>query len=505
MGRLKDLDRDGWLVTLAGTLVAAALIGWRLWEGWLPNGDDAYFSEIARGLFRRGALLDLRVQDVPYLSKPPLFFWVLGLALRLGDGSTLAARLPSALCAIGTCLVTARWAWRLFDRRAAAFVAPLLLVASQTFFALSRRAATDAMLGLFVVLLLYDVHQAFKGRQTLPRAGLWLGLATMVKGVAAGPVVLGALLALAAGGKLGLLRSRQAALALGIAVAVAAPWHLYMAAAHGQFFVDSYLLQNTVVVLTSMPGATPNRLHYFTHAFRFDHYLLLGGWAGLVLLGIARLRRRDPGAWLVLAAYVVPLVVLTLAGTRNLRYLLPSYPALAVAASGLAAAASERARLGGALAAVAALAIAIAGAAPFLADRAHDVEQNGDEHGLGLAMARASEPREPWILVNTYLASPMYYSDRPTSMATTTQRAMDVMSAVPHLRHPGVLSLVPPDGICALRSRRARYIALRAQDDPLFRPQLAPASEVYRNQSYVLLELHGTRECAAAGPALGGP
>lgn len=500
MERLKEIDRDGWLTALAGTALAATLIGWRLWDGWLPNGDDAYFSEIARGLFRRGALLDLRVQDAPYLSKPPLFFWVLGLALHLGHGSALAARLPAALCAAATCLAAARWAWHLYERRAAAFSAPLVLVSGQTFLALSRRAATDAGLCLLVALMLLAIQRALKGGRTLPLAGLWLGLATMVKGVAAGPVVLGALIALAAGGKLGLLRSRQAALAVGVAVAVAAPWHLYMVATHGQAFIDSYLLQNTVGVLAAMPGASANRLQYITHALPFDRWLMVAGWAGLALLGATRLRRRDPGAWLVLAAYAVPLLVLTFAGTRNLRYILPSAPALAVAAGGLAAAAAERSRRGGILAGAAAAALAIAGAAPFLADRAHDTAQDRDEHLLGVAMARASEPGEPWVLVNIYLASPMYYSDRPTSMVTTTQQAMDIMSAIPHLRHPGVLSLVAPDELCTLRSPGARFIALRAIDEQRFRPQLEPVTERYRNRSYLLVELHGSRACAAAGP-----
>ena len=435
---------DGWLWAVLGTLVATVFVFWDLWQGWLPNGDDAYFSTIARGIFERGAPLDLRVQDAPYLTKPPLFFWILGLSLEVGGGSTFAARLPSALCAVLTCLVAARWSHQLFRSRVPTLVAPLMLVSSLTFFTIARRAGTDAMLCLFVTLMLYAVHGAVTGKRTLPLAGLWLGLAIMVKGVAAGPVVVGVILALAATKKLSLLWSRQAALSLVVVTAVAAPWHIFMLATRGQQFIDGYLLQNTVTVLASMPGASTERLWYITGSLEFDSYLLIVGSIGLAVVGASGIRRREPSTWLLLCGYLVPMVTLSLAGTRNLRYMLPSYAILAVAASGVSSLIQRRSALGGHLTIVVALAFALTSLWPRIEDRASDRELDRDEHLLGVAMAERTADGTPWVLVNIYFASPMYYSERPTRMVTTIQAARDIMQAVPHLDHSSVLTFVPP-------------------------------------------------------------
>src|SRR5260370_37212350 len=88
-----------------------------------------------------------------WACKPPLGYMLMALSFALLGGSTLALRLPSALCALATVALTMYWAKRWHDRRLAILAG---LIVATTFGFLSHHGARsgdfDAALTLILLL-----------------------------------------------------------------------------------------------------------------------------------------------------------------------------------------------------------------------------------------------------------------------------------------------------------------------------------------------------------------
>src|ERR1044071_8885731 len=112
--------RDLALLALAGVLLFLPGLGGRdLW-----NPDEARYAEVAREMPLAGSYAVPHLNGQVYSLKPPLLFWSIRTAAHLTGGlDEVAARLPSALAAIGTLLLTYRLGRRLFGRRAGGLAA----------------------------------------------------------------------------------------------------------------------------------------------------------------------------------------------------------------------------------------------------------------------------------------------------------------------------------------------------------------------------------------------
>jgi len=103
---------------LAALLLGAAII-FLAGLGWLPlvERDEALYAEAAREMVASGDWITPRVNGVPFLEKPPLYYWMAGVSYQLFRVSPFAARLPSALSAILTVMLVFSvgsrvWGWR---------------------------------------------------------------------------------------------------------------------------------------------------------------------------------------------------------------------------------------------------------------------------------------------------------------------------------------------------------------------------------------------------------
>lgn len=323
--------RSEWPVLLVALLVAAAMLGLRAGTGSLVPSDDAIYAQVAREILADGRFPDLTWQGVPFFEKGPLLFWALaGSQAALGP-TMLAVRLPGVLAGLALLAGLYAVARRLGLGRNAALTALGALLATSLFYFNARRPMTDvpgAALGLAGFWAL-----AFPGRSvgaTRARAvlgGGMLGLAALCKLVAPVPFVLA----------LGMLQASRAfrrpgalALGLGVALVVAAPWHVAMGILHGQAFTDVYfgyhLLERASRVLVGEgAGAT-----YAAWVFSHEWPLIVPWIAGAAVGGLAVLRRRPDGL-VVLALLAGALLPLAGAATGLPHYLVPVAPAAALA------------------------------------------------------------------------------------------------------------------------------------------------------------------------------
>lgn len=313
-------------------LACACLLLWRLGYAPLWNPDEGRYAaaslEMARPFDGRASdWVVPHLNTVPRLNKPPLVYWAAASSFRLFGPSAWAARLVPALCAIGVMLLVWAMARRAFGERAG-LISALVWATSLLPFALGRTLNTDMLLTAAMTLALFGIFSMQKekgkgqkaGAPTIFAffpfpfsfciAGLGMGAALLAKG----PV--GMALPLAIGFVfLGVTRPRRAVpwrdalLACALAVAVAAPWYVAVAAREPQFLKNFLLGEN----LNRFSGKTD--FHDATPFWFYAPIVLLGliPWTALLPLSFARLRlaaESVPAQWLRRALWLLAVLLL---------------------------------------------------------------------------------------------------------------------------------------------------------------------------------------------------
>jgi 4-amino-4-deoxy-L-arabinose transferase-like glycosyltransferase len=291
-----------------------------------------------------GDLVVPRLNGQPFLEKPPLYWWVQVLSLRLFGTSAAAARLPSALFGVATLFIT--WALgRRFGPRAA-LLAPLVLATTALFVEETGRVVVDPALACFVALAhlgfvqLAEPRSPAERRRALLLVALALPLAFLSKGVVA--------LGLGAGPPAFYLlvtrRSRAdllplAALGLPLFALLVVPWALALYHHGGWPALQECLLNNTAGrFLANQTGRVYGHRqppwYYLTIA---PAVLLPWTLAVPALLRAGVWRKSDePGSdsrRLLVFTVGLGIVLLSAAASKRELYLLPLLPAFAACAA----------------------------------------------------------------------------------------------------------------------------------------------------------------------------
>jgi 4-amino-4-deoxy-L-arabinose transferase-like glycosyltransferase len=167
------------LAVLGGLLFLPALSRRDLW-----NPDEARYAEVAREMRLLGHWAVPHLNGEVYSQKPPLFFWAIAVCgWATGGLDETAARLPSALSAIGTLLLVYRIGERLFGRRAAWLAAAAFATCFKVLWQ-GRFGQIDMLLTALVALAMWFWVRGFtEGRPGFYRLFFAAaGLATLAKG-----------------------------------------------------------------------------------------------------------------------------------------------------------------------------------------------------------------------------------------------------------------------------------------------------------------------------------
>jgi 4-amino-4-deoxy-L-arabinose transferase-like glycosyltransferase len=323
--------------------LAALLAIWNLWgyDLWAP--DEPYFAEGAREMVVDGHWAVPHVNGAVSTDKPPLFFWLIALfSLPLGRVTSLTARLPSALAALGSVALTCRLGRRLAGPRSGALAA-LILATTYLAWDKSRSAQIDALL-CFLILAALSAFEAYRsGQANGRRAGLLFWFAIALAVLAKGPVGLVlplgiALVCLAVDRRLGAW-SRFAPLSGPLLfLAIISLWAVAATLSGG----GEYSLWGAL-----KKHALERALHGMHHVQPFWYYakvipVQMLPWSGLLPGAfVLAWRRRAAAADRFLLVYALFVVLLfTLSTEKRDLYVLPAYPAFALLAAGLLAAAA---------------------------------------------------------------------------------------------------------------------------------------------------------------------
>ncbi len=324
------IDRLWWL----GLLVAAGLLfGVNLGGVPLRDWDEGTVAQVAREIWRSppGALTWLHptIAGEPYLNKPPLMHWLMAGAFRWGGVNEWTARLPGAsLTALSVPLLYGVGR-ELFVRRTPAIFAALVYLTLLPVVRHGRLAMLDGAVLCFFLLLIFCVLRMRRNLRWGLGVGLAFGLLCLTKGVVA--LLIGAIaLAFVLWDTPRLLTSAYVWVGLFLGSAPVVTWYSAQWQHYGQQFVNTGLLsQSFDRLVLPVEGNRGAPWYYLLELLKFSLPWLLFFPQGLR----STWENRNLGwAKLVLVWVIGYLGVISLMRTKLPWYVLPVYPALAIAA-----------------------------------------------------------------------------------------------------------------------------------------------------------------------------
>jgi hypothetical protein len=298
--------------------------------------DEALYAHSAIRAARQGGWLTPIFMGRYGLYKPPLLMWVSGLSVRILGVSRLALRLPVALLASLSAGLVFLWAAELRSWQAGACAAALL-VSNHLWHVLAGMSMTDGLLAAFYTAAMFCL---FSDPWLESKSALWgfagsVAAAILTKSVA-GMLPLGVL---ALYWLVALRRQRpsfsRACLAVALALALAAPWFAYQLWAHGRWFWAEHI---GVEILGFGAGAPPQTsrenqaLFYLMRMALVDP--VLAAFALTALPWFVVEVRKWSAAPVLLLCWLASLAAAVFGWQyRNIAYLLPMAPALAILAT----------------------------------------------------------------------------------------------------------------------------------------------------------------------------
>ncbi len=294
--------------------------------------DETRYLSVAWEMHLSGDPFHLTRNFEPYAHKPPLLFWIINLVWMVTGVSEFAARLVGPGFAVLCLWATARLGRALWTGDSG-LTAALVLAGFSLFAAYGTATMFDAMLTVTVLLGALCLWRAC---QSGGRWGDWagLGLALGVGVLAKGPVVLLHLLPMVlmvrfwAPDRPALpVRIKGMALALVVAVALVAVWLIpTLLTADAAFRHELLWTQSAARV---QGGLRHDRPVWFLLAL-LPILLFPWGWAAGFWRSVPRAVQRDPAMrFLAIWAISAP-VLFSLIASKQLHYLLPELPAVAL-------------------------------------------------------------------------------------------------------------------------------------------------------------------------------
>jgi 4-amino-4-deoxy-L-arabinose transferase-like glycosyltransferase len=201
--------------------------------------DEARYAEISREMVAANDWVVPRLYHQPYLDKPPLFYWLVGLSLKVFGHHEWAARLIPSLAGFFTILLTFYFGRRLVGNRAALFGAAVLAFTAG-FVVCGRTLIFDGLLTLFVSIALFAGYESIRGPAFRWRWWLVSAAACALGVLLKGPValILGwppLMACLGLGGSLARVRPRHWFAYLAVILALVVPWFIAIMQACPEF------------------------------------------------------------------------------------------------------------------------------------------------------------------------------------------------------------------------------------------------------------------------------
>jgi 4-amino-4-deoxy-L-arabinose transferase-like glycosyltransferase len=321
--------RDLLLLTVLAALLFFPGLGRRdLW-----NPDEARYAQVAREMRQTGSWALPHLNGRDYTQKPPLLFWSMAAAGTLrGEVDETAARIPSALAAVGAVLLVFRIGERLFGRRAAWLAAAVFATCFKILWQ-GRFGQIDMLLTALVTLgVWFWVRGYTEGRPNLyPLFFVCAGLATLAKGpVGLLPPLLSILAFLAVTKNGAEVKRLRLGLGLLLWAAVVLAWLIPAAMSGGREYLEQIVFKQNVTRYAD-PWHHHQPWYYYLTVIPADFF----PWSFLLPVALVTGWKRFSGRWregflFCLCWMAVTVLFFSLSPAKRTVYILTMYPAMAL-------------------------------------------------------------------------------------------------------------------------------------------------------------------------------
>ncbi len=421
------------------------LLAFRLGQIPLLGPDEPRYARVAIEMSRAGELVTPTLGGEPWLEKPPLYYWLAGIAYRgLGENEA-AARLPAVFAGLLMTGFTGLVAARLFGGGCGR-LAMLILATSP----LAIRLRPGGHHGHPGRRLHHrgerPAHPVRPWHLRAPRRARRLG-AHGTRGPGQGTHRSSHSVRRRRRRRPGHspFRTGAAGVAprrLGLLLAIAGPWFVAIYLDQGFHFIEVFLLNHNLERFTTTIHNHPGPVYYYLPV------LLLGvfPWSGLIPLAAAEMANVERRARIaVLAWMLVPLVLFSAAGSKLPGYILPCLPPLAIALALSARGLRSWGRRG--LVRAAGL-IGLAASAVLVAFTLRAIRD-------GEVWGRSALPPALWALAATFVASRAFEKARSESLRILSIGAAGFLL---------ILTLVAPPVLEAMESGRRLFLPAQGRE-----------------------------------------
>ena len=307
-----------WLV------ICAVAIAVQLGGPALIDSDEGRNAEVAREMAETNDYVVPRLNTLPYLDKPIVYFAAQAAFMEVLGPGELAARLPAYLFTLATAALIF-WFSRRRIGEEEAWVSTIAYLAMPLTIAFARTVIFDSTLTFFVVLATLAFYEAI---ETQDRRWTVLAWAAMAAGVLTkGPVAIALPLLAALPYALWRRSARTLWSLAGLLafLAIVAPW-IWAVSRVVPDFLHYALVTETAARFTSEEFQRSGPPWYYVP------YVLAGAgpWAVAVIAGWRQWDRSDRRVVFLLTWVLVPLIFFSVSESKRSQYILPLMPAIAM-------------------------------------------------------------------------------------------------------------------------------------------------------------------------------
>ena len=299
------------------------------------HGDERFYTDAAITMAQSGDYLTPRYADgTERFRKPLLTYWVLCASYKVLGIGVFASRLPFLIAGCGVLWLTWRLGRTLFETEESATLAAFVIAANVQTMTIATRSTPDILLCLFVTASVLGFAQLLVRDTGGWRAG---ALAYLGAGLACATKGLWGLLPLVFAAGFWRWRARQVPLRrlappgwVLAGAAIGLSWFIVAALKYGRTSIQVFLEDQTIGQSEATEWfLVSNVLDYASATLR--HFL---PWSVFAFAGAAHLKTLARGNrnvfWFAFGWYALVFAVFSFGLVRRTRYLLPTYPCLAV-------------------------------------------------------------------------------------------------------------------------------------------------------------------------------
>lgn len=302
----------------------------------LATPSEGRYAEIPREMVASGEWMTPRLNGLIYIEKPPLYYWAAAGSISIFGNSVAALRLVPALFALWACFICYRVTNNIYDRKTARMAA-LILGSSALFFTMSRSLLTDMVFSSCVTtaILLFLQMRTIKNKRHFlylyAAISAFIAAAVLSKGLIGIVIpgfVIGAWCIISR--EWHLVFNRYLPIGIAVLLAIAAPWHIWMANHYPQF-LDFYFVREHFTRYLTDEHHRYQPFWFFVPVAFFGMMPWFGFLPQTIRHAYGNWNWKKPSADMFMVLWIIlPLLFFSASHSKLVPYIIPIIPPMAI-------------------------------------------------------------------------------------------------------------------------------------------------------------------------------